>query len=757
MKNLLSFFLFLFLASNAFGQCNGVTLDLGAANQYFCSGTTTTLTATLNGTPTGLVTYSWDFQATPIPNTNNSTYVAPLNQPGTYTVTATFGTCTITDNVIIGFISAPSISNSQCITNNSTANLSVSFSPALPSGVTASYSWTGPSGFTSTSPTPSVSSFNSSKVGTYNVTVILSGTNTSCTYNLNTTLNLVPATHSFSLPANGCLGTNYSPTGFTAQPNTTYSWNVSPASNSTGLNTSTPTFIFSNPGTYSITVTASQNGCSSTSTIQNISVPNFTLDEPTIQANSSYYNVSLSNPNTIAICAGLSVSNIQILNNSAAIYGGTNPTGTTYTYSLNGSSPSALVETVNQSINYGNNNLVLTANYQGCSISNTFNVYSGSNPYGSFATGNSTGLCPGNSISFDINPINAFGQLNPPGTTYTVTFSDAPGVSTVLTDITSLTSVSHIYNSTSCGATNPSTFPANTFYAQVVVQNFCGQTNPFVSPITVNNYPTANFTVTDSTICAGQTITVTNTGQSGSVVGNSPPYTCNSQGKFYWTITGGIAGIDYNVISGTLGSYNGVYTNPNGTPNAIGNGSNTLDITFNNAGYYTITQFYYNSCGIKSKIRNICVINPPTCQFTVNPASGCSPLTVNINNTTIAPTCGGTPVPLSYTWTVTSPTGTSSSYTSNSNQVPPALTLTNPTTTPQTFTISLVVNPKDPYNISQNFGNPNCVSNCSQTVTVNPIPIFTPFNITSCVSPYQANVNLQTSTNMSSTFLTLQP
>ena len=36
-----------------------------------------------------------------------------------------------------------------------------------------------------------------------------------------------------------------------------------------------------------------------------------------------------------------------------------------------------------------------------------------------------------------------------------------------------------------------------------------------------------------------KTITVTNTGNSGSVIGSSPPYICSGQGKYYWTITGG--------------------------------------------------------------------------------------------------------------------------------------------------------------------------------------------------------------------------
>ena len=741
----------LFLSNELLGQCGGATVSLGS-DQFYCNGTNVTLNATVTNTPPGSPTYNWTFQGQPITPNPGSSFTIPANQSGTYAVSINYGPgCTLTDDVVVGFLPVPTITPSQCISNGSTANLSVNFSPSSPSTVT--YSWTGPNSFTSNSANPTISSFNASKAGTYNVTVSFNPTSgPPCTYTLSTILNLTPTTPSFSIPTNGCLGTNYSPTAFTSQPNVSYSWSVSPSSNSSGLSSATPTFNFTNAGTYSVSVTATQNGCSSTSSSQNISIPNFSLAAPTIQANSNYYNVTTANPNTIAICAGSNLSSVTIINNSTVTNGGTNPIGTTYTYSLNGSVASSIIDNASQTINYGNNNLILTANYLGCTITGTYNIYSGSNPYVLFGTGNSTGICPGNSISFDINPINPSGQLNPPGTTYTVTFSDTPGTSTVLTDITTLTSVNHTFNTTSCGAINPSTFPANTFYAQVVVQNFCGQTNPSVSPITVNNFPTANFTVTDSTICTGQSITITNTGTAGTIVGNAPPYNCSNQGKFYWVISGGTSGVDYNLVSGVLGNYNSSYTLPNGNPNTAGNGSNTLEITFINPGYYTITQYYYNSCGIKSKVRNICVISPPTCQFSVNPNSGCSPLSVNINNTTIAPSCSGSPIPLTYAWTVTSPTGTTSSYTSNSSQIPPALTLTNPTTTPQTFTITLVVSPKDPYAPTQNFGNPNCTSTCTQTVTVNPIPAFTPFNITSCTSPYLANVNLQANTNMTSSF-----
>jgi gliding motility-associated-like protein len=702
---------------------------------------------------------------TPINGANNATYNPSNLSSTTYfrrVLEVTIGnnnpvsqSC-VSNTVVVQILNAPTITTSQCIANGATANMAVSFNPTLPSGYTATYSWSGPNSYSAASATASVTSFAANKAGTYTANVSVSNGNNTCTYSLTTQLNLIPNTPTFTIPSSGCPGTSFQPTGFTAQttPSTIgYQWNILPFNGgSTGVNGTNPTFLFNSGGDYNISVTATNpNGsCTATSNTNIISIPVFSSENPTVGVAGSFYNPQIINGvNTIAICAGLSVSAVTIYNNNTLNNGGTNPAGATYTYSLNGSAPSTILDDISQTIYYGNNNLIINANYQGCTLTNTVNVYSGSNPFVSLGTSNSIGLCPGNALTFTINPIPLSGQANPPGTSYTMTYSDSPGTSNVFNDIAGPTSVSHNYLSTSCGMTYPGNlYPANTFYAQVTAQNYCGQTSSTVSPITVNDFPIANFTVTDSTICANQSITVTNTGDAGSVVGNNAPYNCNDQGKFYWTITGGVSGVDYNVTAGVLGFFNNTYNNPSGSVNTTGNGSSTLNITFNTAGTYTITQHYHNGCGTKTKVRNICVINPPTCQFTATPSSGCTPLTVAINNTTVAPNCGGTPVPLTYAWTVTSPTGTTASYTSNSAQAPPNLVLTNPTALPQSFTISLTVTPKDPYAPAQNFGNPNCTSTCSQTVTVNPKPVYTPVNITTCNDPYTAAINLQSTTNI---------
>jgi gliding motility-associated-like protein len=712
-------------ASNNNNNCNdsdtiqiySVNPGTIASNQYVCNGSIPITINSTNGGSTNIPNTSFSYQWYSSPNQNGPWTIIPNETNASFTPGPTQTTIyfrrefTLTVNgvdypcntspVSVTNIVAPNINNPLCVNLNSNAQLSLNFNPSLPNNVTATYAWSGPNNFTSASSSPTVNSITAIKTGTYNVSVAISWNgSTLCTYQLSTTVNLNPATPTFNIPANGCQGNAYTPSNFNPAPNTTYQWNISPqngSGGSTGLNTANPSFVFSNIGTYSITVTATQNGCSTTSSAQNITMSNFNIDAPAVELNGTYYNVQVvGGQNTIAICAGLSNTNINILNNNIApncAGAGCNPQGVTYTYSINGSPPANFGAQVIGNIVYGNNPLVITATYLGCTMTYNANIYSGSNPFVSLGTNNSIGLCPGDNLNFSINPVSPNGTTNPPGTTYAISGNDAPaGIWNTYQNLTSVTTVTHTYNSTSCGMSyQNAAFPNNTFYAQVVAQNLCGQTISTVSPITVNALPTANFTVSDSTICNNQTITVTNTGNSGSVIGNSPPYLCSAQGKFYWTITGGTLGTNFTIpATQTLGFQNLNYAS------TVSNGSPVLNVTFLTAGYYTITQYYYNSCGTAIKVRNICVINPAGCQFNTNPVSGCSPLTVSTNNTSTAPTCNGSPVPLSYVWTVSNQGAGTTAVISNTTAQNPNLTLTNTTAVPQVFTVSLNVIPMEP-------------------------------------------------------------
>jgi PKD-like domain len=692
-------------------------------------------TTSLNNVNNFSHTYQWESATdingpwTPIAGATNATYNAPNISSTTFfrrVLEVTIGnnnpvTETCISNVLtVQVLNAPTISANQCIASGGTANMSVSFNPALPAGYTASYSWTGPSSFSGSTATVTVSNFSLAKAGAYTAIVTVTGAGNSCPYSLTTNLNLIPTTPTFSIPTAGCSGTPFTPTGFTAQSGMNYQWSISPSNgNSTGLNTTTPSFLFNSSGTYDIFVTATNpNGnCPATSTSYSITLPAFGIALPYVSTNGAYW----SNPTlvngvyTYKKCSG-AVSNALIENASLQL--GSNPAGTTYSIQIGNSPSQPYTDSLLQNLIYGNLNVVLTANYSGCSQSIPFNIYTGSNPYVSIGTQNSVGICPvppSNNVQFTVDPTPISGIPNSPGTTYNLTFSDTPGASPIsFLDLINDTSVIHPYTYTSCGQTNLNTqFPANTFYATVTATNTCGQTQSSVSPITVNAAPVANFSVTDSTICVGQQITATNLGQSGQFISTSPPYDCTAQGKFFWTITGGVLNTNFSIISGTLGSQNTNYNN------TTGNGSNTLVVQFNTPGYYTITQTYYNECALKTKVRHICVINPPSSIFTLNPNSGCSPLTVSTNNTSSAPTCNGSPVTLSYVWTITNPATNATSVISNPATQNPTLTFSNTTLTPQTFNVNLSVIPMEPAASSIPFSNSTLF--CTPAISGTPV------------------------------------
>jgi gliding motility-associated-like protein len=477
------------------------------------------------------------------------------------------------------------------------------------------------------------------------------------------------------------------------------------------------------PGTY--VVEASFGLCTVLDTIV-VSATNLTLSLPFVSQSGVYYNpIDVNGIQTYPLCSGLGTTSILIEN--AAFQNNLNPPGTTFTLSYAGGPANAYVDSAAQTANLGNNYFILTAQNNGCTITQTFNIYSGSNPFVSLGALNSVGICPGNPVTFVIDPTLAPGIYNPPGTTYSLTFNDDTTAVLTYTNLTNDQLVYYIFGTTSCGITYPtgSNFPNNTFYAQVTAQNACGQTFSTVSPITVNSLPTPGFTVSDTTICAGTQVSVTNTGVSGNIVSTSAPHNCTGQAKFYWLLAGGTLGVDYTLNSGVLGSYNGNFNS------LAGNGSQNLAITYNTPGNYTISQVQYNSCGLDTMIQHICVITAPTCNFSVAPANGCSPLSAVITNLSVAPTCQNSPIPLAYSWSLTSPSGASGNLSSN-NATAPSLNLINTSNTNQTFIVNLTVSPLDPATNAP-FGSPNCSATCQQTITVFPeLQVQTPPNSTIC-------------------------
>jgi gliding motility-associated-like protein len=217
----------------------------------------------LAGGPAGMITYSW---------TGPNGFISVLQNPSvsanatlamagvyTLTVTNTSGcTNTVTTSVTVNALPVATASNDSPVCAGSALNLA-----GGPAGMTT-YSWTGPSGFTSLLQNPSVSANATlAMAGVYNLTVT-NGSGCTNTVTTTVTVNALPvATASNDSPV--CAGGALSLAGGTAGM-TTYSW--------TGPNGFTS--LLQNPsvsanttltmsGVYTLTVT-NASGCTNTVT-----------------------------------------------------------------------------------------------------------------------------------------------------------------------------------------------------------------------------------------------------------------------------------------------------------------------------------------------------------------------------------------------------------------------------------------------------------------------------------------------------------
>jgi gliding motility-associated-like protein len=221
-------------------------------NGPLCIGATLNLTAS---TVTG-ATYSW---------TGPNSFTSTLQNPsiasttalaaGTYSVTATVSGCTgapgTTTVVINSFPVAPSASSNSAVCAGSPLNL---FAATITG---ATYAWTGPNSFTSALQNPSIASPTTLAAGTYSVTATVSG----CTGPAGTTVVVVnPAPIAPTAGSNSpvCVG---SPLNLTASSisGATYAWTGPNSFTSALQNPSIASTTLLAAGTYSVIATVS--GC----------------------------------------------------------------------------------------------------------------------------------------------------------------------------------------------------------------------------------------------------------------------------------------------------------------------------------------------------------------------------------------------------------------------------------------------------------------------------------------------------------------
>jgi PKD repeat protein len=234
-----------------------------------CAGTTLSLsTPAVTG-----ATYSWTGPASFTSTVQNPTRPsATVAMSGTYSVTVTVGGCTSaagTTTVTVNAVPAtPTASSSSPDCAGTTLSLST------PAVTGATYSWTGPGSFTSTTQNPTRPSATAAMAGTYSVTVTVGG----CTSAAGTTTVVINPAPTVAATGGTSICAGNSAT-LNATGATTYSW-------SGGAGT-TASVSVSPTTTTTYTVTGTSSGCSSTATVTVTVNP-----LPTVSSNS------------VTICAG---------------------------------------------------------------------------------------------------------------------------------------------------------------------------------------------------------------------------------------------------------------------------------------------------------------------------------------------------------------------------------------------------------------------------------------------------------------------
>ncbi|OWY22856.1 hypothetical protein C7N43_05125, partial [Sphingobacteriales bacterium UPWRP_1] len=417
-----------------------------------CPGDDITLTATT--TTPGTATYQWSG-----PGGFSSTQQNPVltnvttASGGVYSVTITVNGCasapattTVTINPVPGATAANN--GPVCLGSNVTLTASTT-TPGI-----ATYAWTGPDGFTSTSANPVINGLTALQTGTYSVVITVNGCD-SAPATTDVSLQSPPdATATNTGPA--CLGSSVTLNAATTVPGTTtYLWSGPNGFSSSLQNPVINPITAAAAGAYTVTVTV--NGCNSAPASTTVAIsaqPNATAGSNT------------------PVCSG---SDINLTASTTA-------TGTTITYAWSG--PNGFASTQQNPVvsaataaNSGTYTLIVTVD--GCA-SNPVTTDVTVNALPNATAGNSGAACLGTNVT-----LNA-GTTTPGTATYSWTGPN--GFNSALQN--------PVINGVTLAA-------AGTYTVSVTV---AGCTATAGTTVTINPQP--NATATNSGTCAGSALTL---------------------------------------------------------------------------------------------------------------------------------------------------------------------------------------------------------------------------------------------------------
>ena len=239
-------------------------------------------------------TYSWSGPNGFTSNVQNPIIpVATVAASGSYAVSATLDGCTSQLQTTVATVNAtpdtPVASNDGPLCAGSTLNLNV----VTING--ASYSWTGPNGYSANIQSPSISNAQVGDAGTYFVVATVNGCSSSS--GSTTVINTTPSSAFSPIVATAGFQKTFTPAMSGAD---IYNWTFTGASPSSS-SAEFPSTTWSSTGSYNVTLTVTDNGCSTTTTNSVI------VSEPQSQTFSYTGDVQ-----TFTIPSGVNVCQIEV-------------------------------------------------------------------------------------------------------------------------------------------------------------------------------------------------------------------------------------------------------------------------------------------------------------------------------------------------------------------------------------------------------------------------------------------------------------
>ncbi len=491
------------------------------SNGPLCTGTTLNLsTPAVTG-----ATYAWTGPGGYTATTRNPSRTnVTTAMAGTYTVTVTNGGCTATSSVTVVITSAPTATataNSP-LCSGSTLNLST------PAVTGATYAWTGPGGYTSTTRNPSRTNVTTAMAGTYTVTV----TNGGCTATSSVTV-VINASPTATASANGPLCTGATLNLSTpAVTGATYAWTGPGGYTSTTRNPSRTNVTTAMAGTYTVTVT--NGGCTATSSVTVV-----INTQPTATASSN-----------TPLCEGATL-NLS----TPAITGATYAWTGQNSYTSSTRNPSITNVTTGMTGTY-----TVTVTNGSCTATSSVNVVVNASP--TALAGSNGPLCEGATLNLN----------TPTVATATYAWTGPNGFNSSLqnpTLSTITTAMAGTYNLT-------------------VTLGSCSSVSSVV--VVINPAPTA-LAAANTPLCSGETLNLSTSANTGATYAWSGPngFTDNQQNPSISNVTTIMSGMyEVNVTIGNCSALSTVNVVVNETPtaNATSNGpiceGNTLNLSTTN-------------------------------------------------------------------------------------------------------------------------------------------------------------------------------